>query len=714
MKLKKTPKSTTTRRSYIIARVIDVPMSCSCCFTGWFLAGQQSTNGKNKSSENNQSANSQIRFATLLSQKLDSFFDVELEATALCRPKMNDLMGSLRRTLDRCDAFVIAHNHGIAAFEQEACRIEAACRSIPCSRFVNENRNRLLPFVSFRRLNQAASRHAKVLLRRRVKVTETAMRNRLKTTVRHDLPPDLEDDPSAANINRSSRMPSAEGGARQRRTEISSRRNLHTRQKNTEPSYVGGVGDVGDAGGADEHEPGTGITGEDAVADNLSVDSEMADLRQVLHQQLDQEPLLPESSPVYLSIVVEATKGLSVQHRRENSRVSGLLDALDTHDRSDGISSNGFRVFSAMSNVLGTFEVGKSGELRSEFQAELHRCLLRSCIPLIHSRDWAFNSLQICKNYNVDHNILMYTYIVWGRRCGKSLGVCMFYAAMALYMEGPFIVAFVSTGLPAVLELLRVIFSFIQSKIESTGRVARFSSSGSRPQIIITTPGQRKEEGITFVGLPKGTANNRGGRNLSHICVDEGAYVDPNVWAKVIIPAMRLQGVSGVFLSSMDTDTQNPFNRLGELKDAKGNPVFNTVRMELVCPECKARKIMDCPHYRYRRPGWLVTSAQEELIHAMSKIMNPTSYYTELYGVTEPDRLYCFKPETINLLFESKGVGLQTTSVIYTMIDYGGGGVGSDTSIVSMMTTGSQKVVVSWSSVESIGVCFGWKGLVYT
>ena len=619
---------------------------------------------------------------------------------------MNALLDSLHQTLDRCSTFVAAHNQDVATFEQEACKIESTYRKMSCSRFVKTKRTHLLPFLSSNRLNQAVKRHTNVLLRRKVKVTERTLRDRLKTTVQHDLPPDLEDDPGEINANRP-----GSGEQKGGMTTISSKRHFVTRRKKAKSNYaLGGVRSIsrGAALVREEEDGEEDDDDDDESPDNRSVDSEVENLRQVLHQQLERESLLPETRPVYLSIAMESTKGLSVRHRKENSRVSGLLDSLDTSEQSDGISANGFRVYSAMSSMLGTFQVGKTGELRSEFQAELHRCLLRSCIPLIHGRDWAFNSLEICKNYNVDHNILMYTYIVWGRRCGKSLGVCMFYAAMALCMEGPFIVAFVSTGLPAVLELLRVIYSFIQSKIGSTGREVHFTSSGSRPQIIVTIPGQRKEEGITFIGLPKGTANNRGGRSINHLCVDESAYVKADMWAKVIVPIMRMYGTSGVFLSSMDSDTQNPFNRLGELKDAKGNPVFNTVKMELVCPECKARKVMDCPHYRYRRPAWLVN--QEELVHAISKIMDPVSYYTELYGITEPDRLYCFKPETINRLFESKGVGIQTNPVVYTMIDYGGGGRGSDTSVVSMLTTGSQKIVVRVQRVSWLFFLFSLVG----
>ena len=108
---------------------------------------------------------------------------------------------------------------------------------------------------------------------------------------------------------------------------------------------------------------------------------------------------------------------------------------------------------------------------------------------------------------------------------------------------------------------------------------------------------------------------------------------------------------------------------------------------------------MDCPHYRSRRPQWLVNSDLEQLIANMFQIVDPASYYAEFYGISNPNHMPCFKSEMLNRLMESSAWDVPETPVVYVMVDYGGGGIGSDTSLVTMMITADQHVLVSVRSL---------------
>lgn len=636
---------------------------------------------------------------------------------------MDRYIRKVRDTLSQCNSFVVENNPKSREFEEYTNRVERKYEVQPMQEFVNSKLNRVRADIPISRLNQTTSRYIQALKRMGIKADKHWIRNRLNQRARDVSPPPLEN----ASVT-SEQIAEAKSRLRERAIQLGDRLGMfESLEANGDDGEDGkGRGEehkdmvqqydqmMEEKNGlqrlleAKERQQGANShhhrhrhrrhhrrrrhNNPDDSDDDGSSDNTPSSLNGMSILRND-EPLLARPKLPYVDALLKLLEGISHQIRKDNSRSAALISAADRETAFDGIDQSCFRIYSDMAAMLGTFFMSDGG-VRSEFQAELHRWLLRSSIPLIHRSEWDFNSKAIREAYNIEGDIKMFTWIGWGRRCGKSVAVCMFFAAVLLCMEGPILVACISTGLSAVQELFRMIMQFVTQKDSSYNRTIRYLPSGSRPMIVSTKPGQRPDQGVTLIALPKGTATNRGGRKIDEVLVDEGSYVKPDVWGKVIMPALRLNNVLAVFLSSIDSDSENHFTRLGQLKDANGNDAFNIVRMELVCPDCRAARIMDCPHYRSRRPQWLVNSDLEQLIANMFQIVDPASYYAEFYGISNPNHLPCFKSEMLNRLMESAAWDVPETPVVYVMVDYGGGGIGSDTSLVTMMITPDQHVLV--------------------
>lgn len=97
------------------------------------------------------------------------------------------------------------------------------------------------------------------------------------------------------------------------------------------------------------------------------------------------------------------------------------------------------------------------------------------------------------------------------------------------------------------------------------------------------------------------TLRGQGG-NFAYI--DEIAYIKPALFYMIIVPLLEVKDTVLVAISTL-VDQWNFFSVLMELKDPKGENVFNVYRQQLVCNRCMNRKNPErCTHNDHMIPPW--------------------------------------------------------------------------------------------------------------
>lgn len=378
---------------------------------------------------------------------------------------------------------------------------------------------------------------------------------------------------------------------------------------------------------------------------------------------------------------------------RLNSPYSGLISALQPPSDGQNVSSDGYALYNKITTLLPRVVYNQKGDTRTESQVKLHRALLHSSIPVIHSRDWELNKTQILEHYGLSEDIKPYSHIGWPRRTGKTIGMSAFYAVFGLCLNRSARFGFISTGKPAVIEIFNYIYSFACQFAEELGVNVRYSTSGPRPIIVFTKQGQADHEGVTFIGLPKGVDNNRGYQSFDGIIVDEAAYVQPEVYSRVVLPVLKLMGTTGVFLSSLNQDDENYFTQLAKIKTRSGDIAFNVVGLEWVCAACKRRNERNCPHLAHNVPSWF-DSDRNFVLNQIGEIADPYGYRTEMWGETNSTKRLCFAETDLERFEKSPAKFLLPPDSVYIFWDPGGGG-GSLSAGVSFYIDKDGDLVVS-------------------
>jgi hypothetical protein len=408
-------------------------------------------------------------------------------------------------------------------------------------------------------------------------------------------------------------------------------------------------------------------------------------------------PIEPLQPLVYMDSIFKRSKSAIELACRLNSPYSGLITALQPPSDGQNVSADGFACYSKITTLLPRVVFNQKGDTRTDAQAKLHRALLQSSIPVIHSRDWELNKTKILEHYGLVDDIKPYSHIGWARRTGKTMSMAAYYAVFGLCMKlclnrsARF--GFISTGRPAVLEIFKYIYSFACQFADELGVNVRYSTSGPRPLIVFTLPGQADHEGVSFIGLPKGVDNNRGYQSFDGIIVDEAAYVQPEVYSRVVLPVLRLMGTTGVFLSSLNQDEENYFTQLAKIKNRKGDLAFNVVALEWTCAACKRKGEKTCPHLSYNIPAWF-DNDRSFVLNQIGEIADPIGYRVELWGETTSKKRLCFSEADLERFEKAPPKHLLPPQSVSIFWDPGGGG-GSLSAGVSFYIDRDGDLVVS-------------------
>jgi hypothetical protein len=327
-----------------------------------------------------------------------------------------------------------------------------------------------------------------------------------------------------------------------------------------------------------------------------------------------------------------------------------------------------------------------------------------SYIPVIHEADYSLNSKKILDHYHIKTDIKAFTYVNWPRRAGKSLSAMMFCAAFGLSLRRKAVLGMISTGRTAVEELIKYIRDFsVQFASEANVKV-KVGLSASRPHVTVIPSFGDSSQTVTFLGLPKGTDNNRGYQKFNSVLVDEAAFVPKDVFMKVVFPILRLDGVAGTFMSSSTNDEDCPFVHFPKIKDSSGELLFNIVELEWICAHCKDAKKTECIHLQHKMPTWFSDRRTDDLM-AIAKVVDEEAVMLEFFGVTVDTIQRIFSTALIEKMLEQPRVFPTQPLVVYMYWDPGAGGGSMSAGISAYINDESKLVVGYYKNTSSSSEC---------
>ena len=173
--------------------------------------------------------------------------------------------------------------------------------------------------------------------------------------------------------------------------------------------------------------------------------------------------------------------------------------------------------------------------------------------------------------------------------------------------------------------------------------------------------------------------------------------MDLGVFYEVIVPLMEMKNAATICIST-PVSTWNFYTELTELRDERGELLFNVIKVGMVCDRCAGTENeSDCTHPTSDRPEWKTeTSEKVRAIYGHRK----TLLMREVMGRVADDENGAFEVRDLKALFRrpSEPEPHNGVDVIYVAVDPNGGasgegGTGSESAIVSFYYNGANVVV---------------------
>jgi hypothetical protein len=176
------------------------------------------------------------------------------------------------------------------------------------------------------------------------------------------------------------------------------------------------------------------------------------------------------------------------------------------------------------------------------------------------------------------------------------------------------------------------------------------------------------------------------------IVCDEMAYMDPKVIFDVVLPLLEVDSAVIIGISTPVSDQYNFFERLINLNHPGTNdPIFASVKVELVCEPCKRKKNLDgCRHRMWMLPSWKGSEKFELAKIIYEGVDQEETRQRESLGmaitgqnaVFDKDVVEAFanRPPMTNLLDS------MTPTHLFMMVDPNGGSTGDTHSHLAIVT----------------------------
>jgi len=173
--------------------------------------------------------------------------------------------------------------------------------------------------------------------------------------------------------------------------------------------------------------------------------------------------------------------------------------------------------------------------------------------------------------------------------------------------------------------------------------------------------------------------------------------MDLGVFYEVIVPLMEMRGAATICIST-PVSTWNFYTELTELRDDRGELLFNTIKVGMVCDRCAGTEHeSECTHPTSDRPEWKTeTSEKVRAIYGHRK----TLLMREVMGRVADDENMAFEVRDLKAFFKRADEPEPHNPVdcIFVSVDPNGGassegGTGSQSALVSFYYNGANIVV---------------------
>jgi len=177
------------------------------------------------------------------------------------------------------------------------------------------------------------------------------------------------------------------------------------------------------------------------------------------------------------------------------------------------------------------------------------------------------------------------------------------------------------------------------------------------------------------------------------IIIEEASHTRPALFYNVIVP---LLGVGNTVLLGIATPDNefNFYSSLWDVRDPKGQLIFNTIDIDLSCKDCKkAGKAADCHHKIGLLPEWK-SHTRFQAVEAIMKQHDANLYSRENLGANVSGTAWAFDREDLRRFKDMPRVRvLRPVPTVFVAVDPSGGGKASDYSVTSTVVYDGKETV---------------------
>ena len=327
------------------------------------------------------------------------------------------------------------------------------------------------------------------------------------------------------------------------------------------------------------------------------------------------------------------------------------------------------------------------GYERSKLQRQFHDKFIQAVALHLYKDDPDVDLEQIMRINNwtdLRQSVLCLT----PRRFGKTTAVALFIAAYAMCVPHSTQSVF-STGRRASQKLLELIRDIIK-KTHMASYIVKCNQEELTLQI-----GFDRRRIFSFPSSPK-TLRGVGGDVLY---LEEAAFIDLQVFYEIVVPLLEMDTTALIAISTPQ-DKQNFYSEMFELKDARGEPFFRTIKVSLICEKCQAAgKGSSCTHNLDLIPPWK-SAGKLEMVRALYGDQKDLMARESMGAITQ-DANSVFDMQQIEMIMQMKHFDGEP-NFFFTAVDPCGGGT-SYMAVVSLVLQGDRTYIVGMDASPADG-----------
>ena len=158
------------------------------------------------------------------------------------------------------------------------------------------------------------------------------------------------------------------------------------------------------------------------------------------------------------------------------------------------------------------------------------------------------------------------------------------------------------------------------------------------------------------------------------IILEEAAFIANDVWQEVVIPLIEVKNTALIAIST-PLDSSNYYSTLVNMKDDRGENVFEVLQARAACALCieTLEDPSKCPHVQLERPEWK-SKEKQQIVKALYQ-GNSQVMMRESLGVVTEGKDGVFLKNCIKHLFGRPTEVLEPSAQqVYIAVDPSGGG----------------------------------------